>query len=147
VRFARAKHPDRFSKVELTPMIDVVFLLIIFFMTTAQFARLTRADVELPIEKGEQEEIPDEAGLVINITREGEIIISDVTVALDDLDAIVADELRRSTHRDARRLKLLLRADRGASAASLNDVIARLRGMGVGAARLATEVPRASSTP
>ncbi len=147
MRFVRAKHPDRFSNVELTPMIDVVFLLIIFFMTTAQFARLTRADVELPLEKGEQEQIADEAGLVINITRQGEIIIADETVTLDDLDAIVATELRRTMHRDPRRLKLLLRADRGASAASLNDVIARLRGMGVGAARLATEVPRASSAP
>ncbi len=103
--------------------------------------------MERPLEKGEQEQIADEAGLVINITRRGEIIIADETVALDDLDAIVAAELRRTTHHDPRRLKLLLRADRGASAASLNDVIARLRGMGVGAARLATEVPRASSSP
>ncbi|MHC5008616.1 MAG: ExbD/TolR family protein, partial [Planctomycetota bacterium] len=28
--------------VDITPMIDVVFLLIIFFMTTAQYALLTR---------------------------------------------------------------------------------------------------------
>ncbi len=49
MRFGAARHTERGVAVDLTPMIDVVFLLIIFFMTTAQFARLTRADVELPL--------------------------------------------------------------------------------------------------
>ena len=44
----------RHLAVEITPMIDVVFLLIIFFMVTARFARDTRAELNLPQEKGEQ---------------------------------------------------------------------------------------------
>ena len=80
MKFSSPKYRSRSVSVEITPMIDVVFLLIIFFMTTARFARLTRAEIDLPIEKGEQYEAPDEAGLIINITREGAIIVSDRTV-------------------------------------------------------------------
>ena len=139
--FGRHKHPQRFPTVELTPMIDVVFLLIIFFMTTAQFARLTRADVELPLEKGEQQRVPDEAGVIINITRGGEIVISGETVGLEDLDRIVADEILRLPDQDPKRVKLLIRADREATARRLNEVVTQLQRNGVGAARLATEIP------
>ncbi len=127
--------------VDITPMIDVVFLLIIFFMTTAQFARMTRADVELPVEKGEQRELPEEAGIVINITRDGELIVSDRTVDLAELQSIVRAQIA-AEDRPARQLKLLIRADRNAQAVHLNRVANLLESMGVGSARLATEVPR-----
>ncbi len=122
-------------------MIDVVFLLIIFFMTTARFARLTRAEIDLPIEKGEQHEAPDEAGLIINITREGAIIVSDRTVDLRRLEEIVHREIRRLPDRPSRQLKMLIRADRHADSARLNQVVTMLRSLGVGSARLATQVP------
>ena len=61
--------------VELTPMIDVVFLLIIFFMVTAEFARNVRAEVELPRLPGEQSQQTEEAGVVINIDADGRIIL------------------------------------------------------------------------
>jgi biopolymer transport protein ExbD len=142
VKFARIRERRRSIVVDITPMIDVVFLLIIFFMTTAQFAQLTKAEVDLPQEKGEQQTEAEEAGLVINITRDGELIISGRTVAMDELESIVRAELARDPDRPAEQLKLLIRADRGASAAYLNQVVDVLGPLGVGAARLATEVPR-----
>ncbi len=130
------------APVDITPMIDVVFLLIIFFMTTAQFARLTRADVDLPLERGEQLERPEAAGTVINITREGELIVSDRTVDLQELERIIREQSRRSLEDDGAPMKLLIRADRQGQAARLNQVVTLLRRLGVGSARLATEVPR-----
>ena len=47
MRFVSPRNRRKLTTVEMTPMIDVVFLLIIFFMTTAQFARQTRAEVDL----------------------------------------------------------------------------------------------------
>lgn len=121
-------------------MIDVVFLLIIFFMTTAQFARLTRADVDLPRERGEQKTAPEEAGIVVNITRNGQLIVSNKTVDMVELESIVRRQIGREPG-GARQMKLLIRADRNASAAHLNRVAAALEHLGVGSARLATEVP------
>ncbi|MHC4220248.1 MAG: ExbD/TolR family protein [Planctomycetota bacterium] len=142
MRIGRARQRHRSIVVDITPMIDVVFLLIIFFMTTAQFALLTKTDMDLPQERGEQTKEADEAGLVVNITREGELVVSGRTVDLDELEEIVWLELERAPDRPAQQLKLLIRADRSASAARLNSVVELLSALGVGAARLATEVPR-----
>ena len=141
MKFPRRKHAARHMMLELTPMIDVVFLLIIFFMTTAQFARLTRADVDLPREKGEQLETPEEEGIVINITRDGRIIVSTETVTLDRLQELVFEEIHRSRGRDAELAKVMIRPDRNARTDRLNDVITRLQDRGVGGAKVATEVP------
>lgn len=146
MKFPRSRHVPRHMMLELTPMIDVVFLLIIFFMTTAQFARLTRADVDLPREKGEQRETPEEEGIVINITRDGRIIVSTETVTLDRLQELVFEEIQRSRGRDAELAKVMIRPDRNARTDRLNDVITRLQDMGVGGARVATEVPGGAGT-
>ena len=141
MRFAPATNRDRGVSVDITAMIDVVFLLIIFFMTTAQVARLTHTEVDLPLEKGEQRATPDETGLVINITGGGEIVVAGRTVDIAELEGIVRGELRKQPEQPAHELKLLLRADRTAAAAQLNRVVILLESLGVGAARLATEVP------
>ena len=123
-------------------MIDVVFLLIIFFMTTAQVAQLTRTEIDLPLERGDQQTTPDEAGLVINISASGEIIVASRVIGLAELEGIVRNEIRKDPQRPADQLKLLLRADRTVAALYLNRVVRLLESLGVGAARLATEVPR-----
>jgi biopolymer transport protein ExbD len=141
MRFGKRVQGERVRAIEITPMIDVVFLLIIFFMTTARFALETRADLDLPREKGEQQETAEEAGIIINIDADGAIIIDQQRITLDGLERIVMAEVNRLPGRNAERLKLLIRADRGANTRRLNEVVARLRSAGVGAARLATQVP------
>ena len=142
MRFVTARERKRTLDIEVTPMIDVVFLLIIFFMTTAQFARMTRAELALPLELGEQESVPQEAGLVINITREGEIIVSDQSFDLAGLEQLVRAEIQLHSDSPPQQLKLLIRADKNADSARLNQVVRLLQSLDVGSARLATEVPR-----
>ena len=142
MRFTKARHPDRLLAVDFTSMVDIVFLLIIFFMTAAQFARATRAEVELPLEQGEKEELPDEAGLIINITKSGEIIVGSETYDIDGLRALVEREVRTTHHGNASALKLMIRADRECDTGRLNRVVEMLREQSVSGARVATEVPR-----
>ncbi len=142
MRFVTARERKRTLDIEVTPMIDVVFVLIIFFMTTAQFARMTRAELALPLELGEQDRAPQEAGLVINITREGEIIVTDQSFDLAALEQLVREEIQLHADRPPQQLKLLIRADKNADSARLNQVVRLLQSLDVGSARLATEVPR-----
>jgi biopolymer transport protein ExbD len=141
MRLIRHHHPERVSPIELTPMIDVIFLLIIFFMATAQFAQLTRADLDLPIEPGERDPSADQSGLVINITRAGDIIVNDQTLTLTELDSRVSRYISETRTRDERDIKLILRTDRDADSARLNQVIRLLQDRGAPPPRLATEVP------
>ena len=46
MKFPRRRRPG--AAIELTPLIDVVFLLLIFFMTSTVFARQSRLDINLP---------------------------------------------------------------------------------------------------
>lgn len=153
MRLYKRKHPDRVLPFEIAPMIDVVFLLIIFFMATAQYAKMSRAEVNLPQEMGEQKESPEEAGVILNITRDGQIIVGENIIALSDLRVFLQQEIRErripltgmSSGGD---VKFLLRVDRNADTAILNEVVTHLQQLGLGAVRIATEVPsRIGGTP
>ncbi|GHS96614.1 protein TolR [Synergistales bacterium] len=65
----------RSADIDITPLIDVLFMLIIFLVLTATFIQ-GRVVVELP--KGEGESEKTENLLVINISREGSVLWGDV---------------------------------------------------------------------
>lgn len=61
--------------VNITPLIDVVFLLLIFFMVSTSFTRETQIELELPKATGEQLEV--EAKVVeISIDAEGNFYLN-----------------------------------------------------------------------
>lgn len=61
----RAEPPD----INLTPLIDVVFLLLIFFMVSTTFKDDARIEVQLPEAQGE--EVPADEPLVLEIVIDG----------------------------------------------------------------------------
>ncbi len=138
---ARASR-DHVALIDLTPMIDVVFLLIVFFMTTAQFASMSKERLELPQQEGETAGSP-EAAIVVNLRASGELIVSGETITLERLLRRVAADIAKAG--SAEELDLLVRADRGASAAVLNDLADGLADRGVATWRLATERPAGSA--
>ena len=80
--------------------------------------------------------------MVINVLADGSLVVNERDVTLEDLLDIVRDEIGRQPGRDPRQVKLLLRADRSNDTARLNQILTSLQELGVGAARIATEVPR-----
>ncbi len=142
MRLVRRPKKDRSDfEVVVTSMLDINFLLSMFFMVTAQFQRETHAPIDLPQEAGEKQPEIDEAGLVINLRKDGEIVVSGNTVDFVALQGLVQREVDRHGAGDAKTIKLMVRADREASAADLNRVVALLREAGIGAVRIATETP------
>jgi biopolymer transport protein ExbD len=74
--------------INLTPMIDIVFLLVIFFMVGTQFSELERQyDIQLPSVSDAQPltSRPDE--IVINVGGDGSVIINGQTRTLTQLEA------------------------------------------------------------
>src|SRR5436190_18759097 len=72
--------------LNLTPMIDVVFNLIIFFMVGTQFADMERQlDVQLPKVSTAQPQtsLPDE--IVVNVYSSGKIVVGNDTMNLKQL--------------------------------------------------------------
>lgn len=83
--------------VDMTPMIDCVFQLLIFFMLTNQMVQVERALLELPIaDQAKEEKIVDKKKLIINIHREGFVEISGRKVTDAELAKILFQEARES---------------------------------------------------
>jgi biopolymer transport protein ExbD len=71
-------------KVDMTPMVDVVFLLLIFFMISTTFIETPGLSIKLP-EASTQvaEKAPEE--LKIYLSRKGEIFLGEMTLSTDAL--------------------------------------------------------------
>ena len=120
-------------ELDMTPMIDVTFLLLIFFLVTAQMAQRSRGEVRLPVEPGEAAARADAAGLVVLMRRDGSMLVGDAPVGLDQ----VAELARRACGRGSSATPVV-RADRDAPASALNALSRALQSGGMPAFRLAT---------
>lgn len=74
-------------ELNLTPMIDIVFLLIIFFMVGTQFAEPEdQFQVQLPTASDVQPLSSGPDPLVISVARDGRILLGNERVMLDGLE-------------------------------------------------------------
>jgi biopolymer transport protein ExbD len=133
MRFGRPRNPEE-ATFDLTPMIDVILLLIIFFTLTSQFAKTQQRPMDLPKEKGEKSTQQAAASLVIDLARDGTMSVLGSTAALGDLTKMVQSEVQRL----GAALDLTVRADRLCPAAHLNRLAEALAGVGVRDWKLAT---------
>jgi biopolymer transport protein ExbD len=82
------KDPETDMEMDMTPMIDVVFLLIIFFMIITDLTQKDLEDLELPMVENASEDKPDptEKRPIINIKFSGEIIVTRETYYDPEVD-------------------------------------------------------------
>lgn len=71
-------------KIDMTPMVDVAFLLLIFFMTTTTFKPPERVSVVLPGSKSEIH-VPETNTIILTVNKGGEIYISDENLSQTQL--------------------------------------------------------------
>lgn len=130
----------------MTAMIDVIFLLIIFFMTTAQFIERARAEVELPEEHGEEiidARIPP---LIINILAEPvePFVVGEDRMELLGVKNLIDRELARlrTDGHEASEFEVVIRADERGASRNVNQLGTHLRERGIWRWRLATQPPQ-----
>lgn len=137
MRFSRPGSAARTLAIDMTPMIDIVFQLLIFFLVTSHMVEVARTEVELPREKGEEGRSEELSGLVVNVLADGRLLVGDEERSLDGL-AELARRLGDASGDDAASRRPLVRADRNAPAETLNAVMATLEKAGARSIRLAT---------
>lgn len=125
--------------VDLTPMIDVVLQLIIFFMLTSSFGDLRRTPVDLPREAGEDAVARGEPALIVDLDAQGRVLVDSVEVSLVELERLVRAGLAGAG--DGADYDVLIRPDRSAAARDLDRVLERLARIGVTRWKLATTEP------
>lgn len=120
--------------LELTSLIDVVFLLLIFFMVSTTFVNQPSAmDVDLPTSSS-TDVITEGEDVAITLTVDGRILVDGRGVTIEQLSA----ELRRIAREDPG-TQVVVRADRGLTYQRLIDVMGMARDLGLAHFSLATE--------
>ncbi len=98
-------------RIDLTPLIDVVFQLLIFFLLTTSFIRHKTIEVELPTADTAAIRVEPNMVLVVTVTRDGRVATGDKVLDIEQVE-----DLFRQTREYAasRRTEptVLLRADR-----------------------------------
>ena len=109
--------------IDMTPMVDVAFLLLIFFMTTTSFKPPERVGVTLPGSKSEIH-VPETNTIVLTVNKAGEVFISNEnlsqTVLVAKEDMVKAILMWREKNR---RAIVVLKGDRDVNYGDVADVM------------------------
>lgn len=124
---------------DLTPMIDVILLLLTFFVMGSQFAQAMRKPMDLPRQAGEPPASDSPRAVVVDMQRDGSLVLLDGTaIAKKDFVSLVRREMEVGTDGKAREVELTIRAHRACVAAHLNSLAAELAKVGVRKWKIAT---------
>lgn len=119
-------------KLNLTPLIDAVFLLLIFFMVTTVLTSARRLQITLP--KASHWEQVKERKLSLLISKEGGMEINGRPVTMDRLVDVLLAEKRRS-----RFVTLIIEADKESLHGFTLDAMAAAKAAGIAKISMATE--------
>ena len=130
------RHKREDPKIELTPMVDVVFLLLIFFMISTTFIETPGISVNLPqsssrvVEKTEKE-------IKVYLDRDGNIFLGDQPLSWEEF------RVRLNTYRStAGNSTFVLLADREARHGKVVQIMDLGREVGFSKLAIATEPQR-----
>ena len=85
------KFPPETQGFMMTPMIDVIFLLLLFFMSTSVFAQI-EAEMEITLPEASEAAPMDRAPseIIINVKSDGSIIVNQRSLTLEELERMLA---------------------------------------------------------
>ncbi|MEM8564085.1 MAG: biopolymer transporter ExbD [Pseudomonadota bacterium] len=123
---------DDETELDMTPMLDIVFIMLIFFIVTTSFVKESGVTVSTPsAETASQQE---SANIFIAITDGGEVWIDRRPVDPRSVRAIIA-----RLHADNPEGSVIIQSDESASTGVLVDVMDQVRLAGVEAIAIAAD--------
>jgi biopolymer transport protein ExbD len=121
------------AEVNMTPMLDIVFIMLIFFVVTSSFVKESGVDVSRPAATTAQRK--EQGNIMIGITEDNQIWIDRQRVDERAVRATVA-----RLHAESPGGAVVIQADRHAHAGLLVQVIDQSRAAGVEDVSIAAEV-------
>jgi biopolymer transport protein ExbD len=110
-------------KIDMTPLVDVAFLLLIFFMSTSQFDPPQKVPVSLP-DSHSNLKVPESDVFVLSITKDNQLLWQvgknqQEFTDLASLENLVLDQRRKNP-----RLRVAIKSDKNANYGTMEDVMA-----------------------
>lgn len=128
-----AHAPHASGHINVTPLIDVVMVMIVFFLIVGKLASDQRSEVDLPVAAAKPLQSEPHT-LIVNIPVDRSIVLAGEAIPAADLAARL-----RSALNDHPDLLVQIRADRSLAYGDIAPIIAACRENGISRVRLATE--------
>jgi biopolymer transport protein TolR len=121
------------AEINVTPLVDVVLVLLIIFMVTAPFLQ---GGLEIDLPKVATRGLDVREGLIVSVRADRTIAVGNTVVPIGRFE----DALSRA---GAARRPVFLKADQKVPYGTIVDLVARMRRSGIAALGLVTEPPPA----
>jgi len=130
VKFKRhTKIEQGLKQIDIAPLIDIIFQLLIFFMLSSSFTFQSGINVKLP--KAVTSEVIKEENLVVTITSENVLYLNGIVTTIKELKSILKQP-------ESKNKPLLIKADRRASVGRIVDIWDLCRNLGIERINIAT---------
>lgn len=114
------------ARFDMTPMMDIVFQLIAFFMIVSTFLTLEKVEVDLPIAKNAAQAENQQGRAMLAVQADGTTWFGSQSMELDVLAAAIIDWQRQNPEG-----KVVIRADRETPYSSVKAVMKLCRDAGL----------------
>jgi len=118
--------------VDITPLVDVVFLMLIFFMVSTSFKVASTLKLELPASQSKAQQT-DQQEVVVTVDAGGQLFVQDELVKDGDLRRRILNVSKGDPN-----MRVVLRADADARHRRVVYVLDTIRGLGMGKVGIAT---------
>lgn len=115
----RRNKRKRTSDIDITPLIDVLFMLIIFFVLTASFIQ-GKIEVELPTGKGQSKSM--EKAITVTVEKNGHISWNGKIISKEEMSILA----RESSDRE-----ILIAGDRETPYGTIAEILSILKNEGI----------------
>ena len=126
--------PRRKPTINITSLIDVLFLLLTFFLVTTTFIEQSALKVELPSMQN-SDRVQQEKRFILNVSQDGRMVYNGEEIDTESLKGKLADS---ASDVDASG-GLILRADQGLPYGDVMSVLDLIKGSGVKRFVIATD--------
>ena len=112
-------------RIELTPLIDIIFQLVLFFMVSTTFDQDPAIDIALP-ESSSQQVVSKDVSTEIWIDKKGTILVDQLSVSSSELASMVQQKLKKNKD-----LLIIVNADQNVEHQKVVSLIDELQQIGV----------------
>lgn len=133
MNFRRDRSSRIIAALEVTPLVDIVFLLLIFFLLTATYVKNPNLDINLP--KASLNQVTSrERDITIGITKQGEIRYDNQEISVEKLEGIL-----RAEYAERSDSIVVIRADEGSRHGRVVEVMDMAKRVGFARLAIATQ--------
>ena len=127
------QRPVKRVRIEIIPMIDVIFFLLVFFMVTSlAMTRINSVKVVLPKTSGKPQNI--QQNIILTVRKDGTLLVNKATVTLDSLGPQLVALMQSNPQ-----AVVIVNADEGASYGTVVEAMDKAKEVGVRKFALAVE--------